>query len=228
MPFGKGKAIGRNSNKFVNALIGGWQLAGMGSLRSNWFSLGQDYWPTGNKVEVYGYKYPIEDCRSGKCYPGYLWFNGYIPANQINSYDPKTGKPNGVMGVPDSYKPAAAPLIPYPKNPQPGDPNARYYDSNNVFVTMKDGRSVPFVYSPGTHPWANQFVPGIRTWKQDASLFKVFDLGERTKLRFNADFINVFNNPGNSASSYDTDGVLQTRYSGNTPRELQLTLRLQW
>ena len=62
-------------------------------------------------VEIYGDKYPIEDCRSGACFPGYLWWNGYIPANQINSVD-RNGKPNGVMGVPANYKPAAAPLIP--------------------------------------------------------------------------------------------------------------------
>jgi hypothetical protein len=93
---------------------------------------------------------------------------------------------------------------------------------------MKDGRSVPFTYSPGVHPWINQFVPGIRTWKQDASLFKVFDLGERAKLRLNADFFNVFNTPGNDPGSIGSDGVQSARWSGNTPRELQLTLRLQW
>jgi hypothetical protein len=59
---------------------------------------------------VYGYKYPIQDCRSGNCFPGYLWWNGYIPANRINSVD-ASGKPNGIMGVPADYKPAQAPLI---------------------------------------------------------------------------------------------------------------------
>jgi len=45
----------------------------MGSLRSNYFSLPTNLYPTGNPVEIYGYKYPIEDCRSGSCRPGYLW-----------------------------------------------------------------------------------------------------------------------------------------------------------
>ena len=46
----------------------------------------------GNDVEMYGYKYPIEDCRSGACFPGYLWWNGYIPANRINSVDAKASR----------------------------------------------------------------------------------------------------------------------------------------
>jgi len=36
----------------------------------------------------------------------YLWWNGYIPANKINSVD-VNGKPNGIMGVPANYKPSA-------------------------------------------------------------------------------------------------------------------------
>ena len=100
LPFGKGKAIGRNSNKFLNAVIGGWQISGLGRWKTNWFALPTSIWPTGVPVEYYGHKYPIEDCRSGVCRPGYLMWNGYIPAHQINSTDPKTGKPNGVMGVP--------------------------------------------------------------------------------------------------------------------------------
>ena len=45
-----------------------------------------------SRIEVYGKKYPIQDCTSGACYPGYLWYNGYIPAYRINNVDPKTGK----------------------------------------------------------------------------------------------------------------------------------------
>jgi hypothetical protein len=44
----------------------------MGSLRSNYFTLPTGTYPTGTTVEIYGYKYPIQDCRSGACYPGYL------------------------------------------------------------------------------------------------------------------------------------------------------------
>src|SRR5262249_35434627 len=39
LPFGQGKFIGRDAHGFVNRLIGGWQAAGLGSLRSNYFAL---------------------------------------------------------------------------------------------------------------------------------------------------------------------------------------------
>jgi hypothetical protein len=111
LPFGRGKWLGRNAGGLLDRLIGGWQIAGMGSLRSNYFALPTGIYPTGEKIEIYGYKYPIQDCTSGVCYPGYLWWNGYIPANRINSYDAQ-GRPNGIMGVPENYRPAGQPLIP--------------------------------------------------------------------------------------------------------------------
>jgi hypothetical protein len=36
LPFGKGKLIGRNAGHFVNAMIGGWQLSGIGAMVSNY------------------------------------------------------------------------------------------------------------------------------------------------------------------------------------------------
>ena len=86
----------------LDKFIGGWQIAGLGSLRSNYFTLPTNNYPTGTPIQFYGYQYPIQDCRSGACFPGYLWWNGYIPANRINSVD-ANGKPNGVMGVPVTY-----------------------------------------------------------------------------------------------------------------------------
>ena len=136
LPFGKGKKILGNAGGALNQIVGGWQITGLGRMRSNYFSLPTDIWPTGNKVEYYGHKYPIKDCRSGTCYDGWLLWNGYIPAHQIN-------KPDGIMGVPANYKPSAAPLWQYPANygslNDAIDPNYGYYGTNTVFVKMKDG-----------------------------------------------------------------------------------------
>jgi hypothetical protein len=226
LPFGKGQRFGRNAGGLLDKVIGGWQIAGMGYLRSNYFSLPTDRYPTGEKVEIYGYKYPIEDCRGGDCIPGYLWWNGYIPANQINSYD-ANGRPNGIMGVPENYKPAIAPLIPWPENPIPGDPLAPYYGTNTVWVPMKDGSLERIAYDDRLHPLRNQFFPSVRSWNVDASLFKQIPIGERFRVRFNADFFNVLNIPGNP-NSVNNMGVLETRNSGQGARELQLTLRVSW
>ena len=61
----------------------------------------------------------------------------------------------------------------------------------------------------------------------DASLFKNIPLVEGMTFRFTADFFNVFNHPGNP-NTVGGDGVLNTRASGNAPRVLQLSLRLEW
>lgn len=232
LPFGKGKWLGRNTGAIVDKVIGGWQLAGIGTLRSNYFSLPTTHWNlTGEKVEIYGYKYPIEDCRSGTCVPGYLWWNGYIPANRINSVD-SNGRPNGYKGIPANYKPAVTPLIPWGSTTLPTNAPANtniqsFWDTNNVWIPLQNGTVQRVTYNSGHHPWQNQFFPGVRQWSLDASLFKTIPIGETFAVRFNADFFNVLNAPGNP-NSIGGDGFLNTRSSGNSPRTLQLTLRLNW
>jgi hypothetical protein len=239
LPFGRGKPLGRKVNSVLDKFIGGWQIAGMGSLRSNYFRLPSSrnvkgIYPNGNPIEIYGYKYPIQDCRPGKgCSPGFLWWNGYLPANQINSVD-ANGKPNGYMGVPANYRPAGEPLIPWPADPASdtrlapdGEPLSDYFETNTVWITLNNGRLEQTTYNDNLHPWRNQYFPSVRQWGLDASLFKTIPINERFKIRFNADFFNVLNNPGNPNSVADS-GILETRMSGQAARELQLTLRLIW
>jgi hypothetical protein len=226
LPFGKGKPLASSAGPVLNRIIGGWQVAGIGSLRSNYFTLPTNVYPTGTAVEIYGKKYPIEDCRSGQCRPGYLWWNGYIPANQINSVD-ANGRPNGVMGVPANYKPAGEPLIPWPAEPNRNDPMYQFYGTNTAWVRLNDGTEQRTTYNDGLHPWRQQYFPSVRTWGLDASLFKNIPITERVNLRFNADFFNVLNMPGTPAGVAG-DGILSTFNSGQAARELQLTLRLSW
>ncbi|MCZ2079279.1 MAG: TonB-dependent receptor [Bryobacteraceae bacterium] len=231
LPFGRGKALGRNSGGILDKVIGGWQIAGMGSLRSTYFALPTGVYPTGEKVELYGYQYPIEDCRSGACRPGYLWWNGYIPASRINSHD-ASGRPNGIMGVPDNYKPAAQPLIPWgstvlPPNAPANTNVASFWDTNTVWIPLENGTVQRTTFNDNLHPWQNQYLPSVRQWGLDASLFKTIAFGEQFRVRFNADFFNVLNAPGNP-NSVGSNGVLNTFNSGQPARELQLTLRLTW
>jgi len=230
LPFGKGKPLMGNAGAVLNRIVGGWQIAGMGSLRSTYFSLPTSLFPNGNAIEIYGYKYPIQDCTSGTCYPGYLWWNGYIPANQINSYDPVTGKPNGYMGVPPTYKPSVQPIWPYPANyaslNSTIDPLYPWYGTNTLWIPLQNGTVQRQAWS-GLEALRNQYLPSVRQWSVDASLFKAIPITERFSLRFNADFFNVLNHPGNP-NSVGSTGVLSTQSSGNDPRTLQLTLRLSW
>lgn len=226
LPFGKGKAIAGKVGSGWNRLVGGWQIAGMGRLRSTYFTLPQNIYPTGQKIEIYGYKYPIQDCRGGTCKPGYLWWNGYIPANLINSTD-ADGRPNGVMGVPAGYKPSGQPINPMPANPSRSDPMFPYYDTNIVWVKLNDGTMQQTTFDTGLHPWRRQYLPGVRQWDMDASLFKNIAITERVNLRLTADFFNVFNHPGNP-NSISGAGILNTQESGNESREVQFSLRLAW
>jgi hypothetical protein len=227
LPFGKGKPIGANANRLVNTLIGGWQIAGNGTLTSRYIQLPTTYWGPINGAQTYGKQYPVQDCRSGVCYDGWLNWNGYIPANRINSVD-ANGKPNGVMGVPDNYVPFQTPIIPTPKNGgSSSDPNFPFYETNTVFVPLKDGTLQRTTLDTGLHPLQNQFLTGPMIWNMAASAFKTVPLTERVFLRVNVDFLNnVFNMPGTTLPT--PDGVITNRTSANSPRVLQLTMRLTW
>jgi hypothetical protein len=232
LPVGKGKLLGKNAGGALNKFIGGWQLAGIGSVWSSYFSLPTGNWNlTGEPIHLYGYQYPIQDCRGGSCIPGYLWWNGYIPANQINSHD-ASGKPNGYEGVPANYKPAVTPLIPWGSTTLPANAPAnlnisQYWDTNNVWIPLKNGTTQVVGFNPGLHPWRNQYLPSVRQWSLDASLIKNVPIHEALSLRFAADFFNVFNHPDNP-NSVGGDGFLNCRLSGQNPRVLQLGLRLNW
>lgn len=231
LPFGQGKALGRNAGGVLEKFIGGWQIAGLGTLFSTYATLDTGNWDfTGEPIRQYGYRYPIEDCRSGTCYPGYLWWNGYIASNRINSVD-ANGRPNGVMGVPADYKPAVTPLVPwgstaFPANAPAGTNVVTFWDTNTVWIPLKDGTTQRTAYNPNLHPWRNQYIGGPRQWNLDASLFKRIRVREGTELRFTIDAFNVFNHPNNPAGG--GAGILDARGQSNPARELQLSVRLSW
>lgn len=226
IPVGKGKWLGRDMRGVLDAFIGGWQISGYGTWNTSWFALPGDQFPTGNKFEVYGTKYPIQDCRSGRCLSGFLWYNGYINPAQINSVDAK-GKPNGIMGVPGNYKPAFQNLIPFPESPVPNDPNRPYYGTNTVFVPLKDGTVYRGGWT-GIAPLINQYVESRGLWSLSASLFKTFPIKERVRMRVQWDVFNPTNSPQQPQTPGNSQGLLYTYLSGAAARSMQFTLRLLW
>jgi hypothetical protein len=226
LPMGKGKALFSRSGSWMDRLVGGWQLAGSGTWSSRWWALPTTSFGRLGDIEVYDKPYPIEDCRSGQCIPGLLYYNGYIPANRINSVD-ANGRPNGVMGVPANYTPAHQPVWPTPATPIANDPNAALYESNDVFVRLNNGSTQRVALNTNLHPWRNQSLPAPWLFNMNASLFKRIAVTERWQLRFNADFFNVFNNPGNNLPGSGS-GIISLQSSAQAPRELQFTLRLSF
>ena len=229
LPFGKGKPVLRNASGVVDKLVGGWQVSGTGTVNSTYFTLPASYFPTGAPVQVYGYQYPIQNCTSGTCYPAYLYWNGYIPSNLINSHN-AAGQPNGYEGIPSNYQPAVAPLIPYGATTAPNMPAgtniASFYNTNTVWVPLTNGTVQRTTWS-GLAPLRQQYMSGIRQWGLDASLVKNFSIKERVNFRLQCDFFNVLNHPGNP-NSIGTTGILSVQSSGTTPRTLQLSGRVTW
>lgn len=240
VPVGKGKLLDPSGfldklgagGRVLDRVIGGWRISGIGNLVTTYFSLPTADWNfTGVPIQTYGYQYPIQNCLSSPCQPGYLWWNGYIPANQINSHA-ANGTPNGYEGIPANYQPAVTPLIPYGSTTLP--PNApsnlnisTYWNTDNVWIPLKNGTTQMVAYNPNLHPWRNQYLPGVRQWSQDASIYKVIPVNERITIRFSADFFNVFNHPGNP-NSVNSSGFESVQASGQAARTMKLGMRLNW
>ncbi|MBO0862078.1 MAG: TonB-dependent receptor [Chloracidobacterium sp.] len=252
LPFGKGQKLLSKSGRFINGLAGGWKFSGTGTLLNTWYALPTNNWGEFGKFEVYGKKYKILDCRATpanstnpgdeRCTPGYLWFNGYISPQVINRTN-AAGLRTGVFGIPDNYKPAQKPIIPW------GTPGALTtdYDTNVVYIPLinsnpnancdrSKGAQVScqrVSVDTGYHPWRNQYMIGPYNWVMDASLLKVFTIKERVRLRVNFDLFNVFNiqglNPPNAEGIVSLSNSFNpNNQNGFKPRQIQGTLRLEW
>src|SRR5262249_39681623 len=117
LPVGKGKRFLKNSNRFLNAAVGGYQVAFVGTMVSQAFQVTSSNFGLYNPIKLYKDSAPVTDCRSGVCRPAFMWFNGYLAPTVINAAS------RGVQGVPSDYQPYLAPI-----NNTPGTPN---FGNNN-------------------------------------------------------------------------------------------------
>jgi hypothetical protein len=251
LPFGRGRFIGRNAPGWLNAAIGGWTMTGSGTIVSSWFSpdntensnfaanSDSTLWYYTGKIQVYGTKYKITDCTATpatartaaeeRCYPGYLYFNGYISQKYINSYN-AYGIPNGIFGLPANYTPAATPVTPWPAGGKTTDPNAANYDTNYVNIRLANGTVQRVRYDTGLAPLRNQYLLGPFNWNLDSSVRKVFQIRESVQLRVAFDVFNVFNLQGINPPGSNGISSLQTSYNGFgfQPRQAQGSFRLEF
>lgn len=242
LPVGRGKRLLGNSNRFVNELVGGFQIAGSGQVIAQDFTITSSNWGQTAPLKTYKHAAPITDCRSGVCRPSFLWFNGYI-APTANASSGQCTAANGVKtgssgqlecvyGLPGNYVPYQTPIDNTPGTPNYGS------NGNNVNVTLSNGKTVSTPFSPGpsTNPFSKTVLNGPFNYIAAASLFKVFPIREGMNLRFNWDVFNVLNDQGYLNPS-GTDGTesLQSAYwalspngGGTGPRVMQFTLRLNY
>jgi hypothetical protein len=237
LPVGRGKRFFGKANRFLDELIGGYQLAYNGSAWVNWMSVSSSNWggdnPAGTgtmgPIQIYKHKHKVTDCSSGVCYPGYLWYNGFISPVLLNN--PCSGV-SLISGVPTDYQPYQTPVNMNPgnytcKNGAFTAGNSHYLD-NTVPLTLSSGSSVATTYSPGptTNPFSKTFLWSPWFWSTDASLFKVFPIKDSMNLRVNVDAFNAFNVQGNNAPN--SNGIQYFTSSHNTPRQLQFSVRLNF
>jgi hypothetical protein len=247
LPFGRGKKFLGTSNRLLDELVGGYQIAGDGNILNEIFAPASSNWGPTSPIHVYKHKAPITDCRSGVCYPEYQWFNGYIaPTANASSGEcttangtktsPTTGVLECVYGLPASYTPYEQPINIAPLIGGVANPN---YNTNNVIVSggsLKAGGETQGFGSGslGANPYAKTFVHGPWNWDSDISLYKVFPIKESFNMQFHLDVFNFLNHQGfNNPNTTDgTEAYVAGGSAGassyNTPRQIQLTLRLNF
>jgi hypothetical protein len=228
LPVGRGKWLLGNANRFLNELVGGFQIAGQGRVTSQAFQGPTAHWGAVSPIKVYKHKYPIVDCSSGVCYKEFLWNNGYISPKYLPA-------PLGdctsdcITGVPSSYVPDQAPID--------NTPGTTYFGEDEVQITapgLNNGKPEDIAYDAGpqgAHYGAHTFLNGPFNWEADASIFKVFPIKESVNLRIDMDAFNVFNhqgynNPNTTSGEEQVEPGVGVASSANTPRQIQLTARI--
>lgn len=234
LPVGRGKMFLGKSNRLLDELVGGIQVAWNGSVWQNWMSVNSGNWggsnPTGQgtmgKVEIYKHKYPVTDCTSGVCQKGYLWYNAYISPLSITN----PCSSNVISGIPSSYTAYQTPINVTSggytcSNGAYKDNNSQYL-TNNVPVKLANGTTVNTGFSPGpsTNPFVHTFLHSPWFYTADASIFKVFPIHGKTSFRVNMDAFNVFNIQGDNAPN--SNGIQYFNSSHNSARQIQLSARL--
>ena len=92
-----------------------------------------------------------------------------------------------------------------------------------AYVANVDDNNQPL----GNGSIRNQYLPSVRQWGLDASLFKTVTFKERYNVRLNADFFNVLNHPNFGAPNANVSSATfgQIR-SARDPRIMQASMKL--
>ena len=247
LPLGRGQRFLGNANKAWNEVVGGWQIAGDGSVTGQEFAVSGSHWGPTNPLHIM--KQKITDCRSGVCLKSVEWFNGYIAPTAISGNACSAGLTNVVSGLPTSWAPYQSPVDTICSAPVGGKTvTDKYYGLDDVIINGVTGQSANDVIGYGdipqnsqngvsessintTNPFGHTILNGPTNWVADASLFKVFPITERVNFRMNADVFNVFNHQGLPNPS-GSDGTVCYSAGGlgcssvNPVREVQFTARL--
>lgn len=211
LPFGHGKKFLTNAHGALNQLVGGWQVAFLGNwVNGYWMSVNQGDLTTGNPRLNSSQRLKLN-------YGGgqqELWFAGNFDPTQA------TNVQGGQQALENLVNPNVANRIVRPYGP---DCNGNY--SGDIAVTLANGSCFNAPSNDFYNGSPKGSILGPSAFSMDASMFKNFSITERAKLRFTADFFNVFNHPTNNYPDSNT-GLIDLSTQANSPRLIQFSLHL--
>jgi hypothetical protein len=225
LPFGRGKHFASHVSRGMNEIVGGWQVAFIGSWQSGvWMGV-----PTsngnngGSSINNTEWLFRNPSLSSGRRLTlrifgknQQLWFAGdFNPASATNVN----------LGALEA-------LVPVDRTQRALHPLGSDF-SNNLPFTLANGQVVQTTLSDNFSWNPQNFMLSPGAWNEDLSVFKYFDIVERVKLRFTADFFNAFNHPVNYLPGLTQDlnkttGLLDLSRQVNDPRIIQFSLRLEF
>jgi hypothetical protein len=208
LPFGRGKKFGNSASGALNQIIGGWQIASIGSWRSgNWSSVATDRYLFGDPTLSSDER--LELTLGGRRQR--LFFRG--------DFNPEAATDVDQAALQNLVPSDRSQRILRPLNPARGD--------NRLPQTLADG-SIRLTNINDTVNWnARNFFMGAANFNVDMSIFKTFQLREQMNVRFTADFFNAFNKP-NDVNPSATTGLQDLGVSASEPRIIQFSLRRNW
>lgn len=207
LPFGKGKRFLGNSGRGMDLLVGGWQLAFIGSWSGG-------FW-MGNDSSEYQFRNPALQSYQRLNLNAFgqnqkIWFAG--------DFDPSEA--TGVNAA------ALETIVPTDRNARAIHPLGATFN-NTVPQTLADGSTVNTIITDNLSWNSRNFMLGPASFSQDLSAFKYFNFTERIRLRMSGDFFNVFNHP-NLNNPDAVTGLINLSSQPNSPRIIQVGARLEF
>ena len=207
LPFGKGKPFASHASRAVNAVVGGWQIAFLGNVRSGFWNgvTGGDYL-FGNPTLNSGQRLKLKIFGKNQL----VYFRGDFNPTKAQNVDLA----------------ALEQLVPVDRSQRVLHPLGSDF-SNRLPFTLANGQVVQTTLTDNLSWNSQNFILGPGAFNEDASVFKYFDITERMKVRFTADMFNVFNHP-NNLNPNKTTGLVDLSKQANEPRIIQFSLRLEF
>ena len=204
LPFGNGKKFGRNASGVLDKVIGGWQLATIGT------------WSSGFWRGVSGGRYLFGDPSLSGDQQLEMTFGGQRQRLFFaGDFDPTLAS--------DVDQQALQGLVAADRGQRTLRPLGPNFD-NRLPQQLADG-SIRLTTVNDNFNWNRKnFFRGPSFFNTDLSLFKNFYINEDMNLRFTADFFNAFNTPMD-VDPNATSGLQDLSRQRNEPRIIQFSLR---